>query len=43
MQRRNDCVYQFYAALHESTFGPKRTFHDCALMSAFGGKADIEI
>jgi hypothetical protein len=26
-----------------SGIGPKLTFHDCALMSAFGGKADIEI
>jgi hypothetical protein len=25
-----------------SGIGPKRTFHDCALMSAFGGKADID-
>ena len=24
-----------------SAYGPKRTFHDCALMSAFRGKADV--
>ena len=30
-----------FAALHESAFGPKRTFQHRHPMSAFGGKADI--
>src|SRR6516162_11682420 len=30
------------AAVHESAFGTKRTFHDRVPMSAFGGKADIQ-
>ena len=25
-----------------SAFGPKRTFHDCALMSGFGGETEID-
>jgi hypothetical protein len=29
-------------ALHESTFGPKQTFHFALPKSAFRGKADIE-
>jgi hypothetical protein len=32
-----------FAAVHESGYGPKRTFGDRGLMSAIGGKADIEI
>jgi hypothetical protein len=32
-----------FAALHESGCGPKRTFELLSVMSAFGGKADIEI
>jgi hypothetical protein len=36
-------VKKVLANSEPSTHGPKRTFHDCALMSAFGGKADIEI
>ena len=34
-------VAQFYAALHMSAFGTKRTFLIASAMSAFGGKADI--
>ncbi len=34
-------VKKVLANSEPSTHGPKRTFHDCALMSAFGGKADI--
>ncbi|HMF46535.1 MAG TPA: hypothetical protein VKE29_07660 [Candidatus Udaeobacter sp.] len=30
-----------FAAVHESAFGPKRTFLLAPHMSAFGGKADI--
>jgi hypothetical protein len=30
-----------FAAVHEFAFGPKRTFQVHAVMSAFGGKADI--
>jgi len=37
-----DRVDQFYAALHESAFGTKRTSRDRVPMSAFGGKADIQ-
>jgi hypothetical protein len=29
------------AALHESAYGPKRTFQRAPSMSALGGKADI--
>ena len=36
-----DRVDQFYAALHESAFGTKRTWRDVRVMSAIGGKADI--
>jgi len=32
-----------FAALHESAFGPKRTWCLALHMSAFGGKADIEL
>jgi hypothetical protein len=31
-----------FAAVHESGFGPKRTFNSRRAMSAFGGKADID-
>jgi hypothetical protein len=30
-----------FAAVHESGYGPKQTFCDCGLESAFGAKADI--
>jgi hypothetical protein len=33
--------FVFFAALHESAFGPKRTPLAAPHMSAFGGKADI--
>jgi hypothetical protein len=36
-------VYQFYAAPHESAFGTKRTSQHAQPMSAFGGKADIDL
>jgi CheY-like chemotaxis protein len=32
-----------FAALHESAFGTKQTSSSLSAMSAFGGKADIEI
>ena len=45
MRLENECktdrVDQFYAALHESAFGTKRTSGLYQSMSAFGGKADI--
>jgi hypothetical protein len=45
MRLENECeadrVDQFYAALHESAYGPKRTWPNDQLKSAFGGKADI--
>jgi hypothetical protein len=31
----------FFAAVHESAFGPKRTSLAAPHMSAFGGKADM--
>jgi hypothetical protein len=31
----------FFAALHESAFGTKRTCQSRYVMSAFGGKADV--
>jgi hypothetical protein len=34
---------EFIEYLRMSACGPKRTFHDCALMSAFGVKADITV
>jgi|RhiMethySRZTD1v2_1073278.scaffolds.fasta_scaffold39845_5 hypothetical protein len=33
----------FFAAVHESAFGPKRTSLVAPHMSAFGGKADIAL
>ena len=38
---RGDRTAAFFAALHMSAFGTKRTFHSQVPMSAFGGKADI--
>ena len=32
-----------FAAMHMSAFGTKRTFHCVQPMSAFGGKADIDL
>jgi hypothetical protein len=32
-----------FVAVHESVFGPKRTFGAYDLESAFGGKADITL
>jgi hypothetical protein len=32
---------RFFAAVHESAFGTKRTSSSAQLMSPFGGKADI--
>ena len=40
-QRPSDRGYQFYAALHESAIGTKRTSSCYPAMSAFGGKADV--
>ena len=40
-RRRGDRIAMFYAAVHESAIGTKRTFRQCFTMSAFGGKADI--
>ena len=40
-RRRGDRIAMFYAAVHESAFGTKRTFRGVVPMSAFGGKADI--
>jgi hypothetical protein len=31
----------FFAAVHESAYGTKRTLRDQVPMSTFGGKADI--
>jgi hypothetical protein len=31
----------YFAAVHESAYGTKRTFQPRSAMSAFGGKADI--
>ena len=46
MRLANECkadrVDQFYAALHESAYGPNRTCPSRSTMSAFGGKADID-
>ena len=35
-QRRGDCAYQFYAALHESAFGTKRTSAHCDPLEQVG-------
>jgi hypothetical protein len=40
-RRRGDRIIIFFAAMHESAFGPKRTWSNAPHMSAFGGKADI--
>jgi hypothetical protein len=37
---RREAAFLF-VAVHESAYGPKRTFNFCSLMSAIGGKADI--
>jgi putative ABC transport system substrate-binding protein len=42
-RRRGDRIAEPFAAMHMSQFGPKRTSRQCSGMSAFGGKADIEI
>jgi hypothetical protein len=34
-------VTELFAGVHESACGPKKTFCDCGLESAFGVKADI--
>jgi hypothetical protein len=45
MRLANECkadrVDQFYAALHETAYGTRRTSELSQPMSAFGGKADI--
>jgi hypothetical protein len=39
--RRRVRVGEVDAAVYESAYGTKRTFGECHLMSAIGGKADI--
>jgi hypothetical protein len=41
--RRSDRLKVQFAAVHESAIGTKRTFGECRSMSAFGGKADIDL
>ena len=40
-RQRGDQIEMFFAAVHESAFGTKRTCRDEERMSAFEGKADI--
>src|SRR5262245_8881659 len=40
-RRRGDRIAMWFAALHMSAFGTKRTWRDVFYLSAFGGKADI--
>jgi hypothetical protein len=40
---RGDRIGALFAAVQESANGPKRTCSSSVAMSAFGGKADIEI
>jgi hypothetical protein len=40
-RRRGDRIIIFFAAMHVSAIGPKRTSLVAPHMSAFGGKADM--
>ena len=42
-RRQSDRIVDRLLAVHESGFGPKQTSQSRSAMSAFGGKADIEI
>src|SRR5215475_5998290 len=42
-ERTGSCIGLDFVALHESAYGPKRTWTSALHMSAFGGKADIHL